>query len=373
MAGAARYPWLAILVSNVQTLLLAVSWFAARRQGRAFDARAGPAHAGQAGGPARLDPPHRWPGLQPHDPLDDAGQPVEPDRRGPGDLGNVLIPLGRDGKTSRRIVLSTVGAAGLVVQAVAGVRSSQTSATRRPERFRADDFDADNGVVALAQAARAALHADGAGDCLVRIVHDDAWTIAAELVVRLTKAGCRVSVDAEWELSFGPQHARRGPPQGTLLVCKAAADAGPLRRRGNWWGERPPPRSSGVRPRRWPRAEGRYEARDMELFAEELDGFFPAERSGGASFRWSGGSESRLVLRLCKGQAYRLQLKVAPYPVADRVQQTPDGGANDNTLATFALPNEAAEEHVVILPAALAWRIATRWSFATAMPFRPIP
>ncbi len=264
MAGAARYPWLAILASNVQTLLLAVSWFAARRQGRAFDAAlalltlarlvALPVSIHRIVGPVSSHMIH-WMTLVSLLSLIVAGRAI---------WATVLIPLGRDGKTSRRIVLSTVGAAGLVVQAVlaCAVVANLRDAWRRPERFRADDFDADNGVVALAEATRAALHADGAGDCLVRIVDHDAWTIAAELVVRLTKAGCRVSVDAEWELSFGPQHARRGPPQGTLLVCKAAADAGPRAAPWKLVGRTPAATlfwrpAAAVAEGRGPRAEGR--------------------------------------------------------------------------------------------------------------------
>jgi hypothetical protein len=91
-------------------------------------------------------------------------------------------------------------------------------AWREPARLRIEECDDDNGIEQLADDAQAALRAERARQCRLRIVDHDAWPTAAELAVRLTKAGFFVTVDPQWEMMFGPQHAAAKEPGGVLLV-----------------------------------------------------------------------------------------------------------------------------------------------------------
>ena len=247
-----------------------------------------------------------------------------------------------------------VVAALLLALLAVGFSMNVRDATREPARRMAEEFDDNTPIRDLVTAARKVLQRDGVDSCLVRIVDDDTWTVAADLVVRLTKAGFHPAVDARWVLMFGPQHAPPETPDGVFLLCRPET--------GNRWRQRAPwqlvAQTSDVM-LYWRRAavvpDGEYAADDLEWVATRLDGFSKPERDGSLVFRWSNGPQSRLDVQLEPGRAYRVVVAVRPLEVPS-LQQSVTVLLNGREVAEISLPHAAFEAHAFTLPAGLVAR-----------------
>ena len=247
------------------------------------------------------------------------------------------------------------GAAVLLLALLAlGCAMNVRDALDEPARRHAEEFDENTAVPELVAAAKNVLRRDGVDACLIRIVDNDTWPVAADLVVRLTKAGYHTSVDVPWLLMFGPQHAPPQSPHGILLLCHANS--------GRRWQQRAPREVIAQTPQIiliWRRAgvvpDGDYAAADLELIAKSLDGFSKPEGDGDLSFRWSSGIQSSLDLELEPGHAYRVVVTVRPFAVPGR-QQAVTVLLNDREIADIRLPHAAFEDHAFALPADLVTR-----------------
>jgi len=92
----------------------------------------------------------------------------------------------------------------------------------------------------------------------------------------------------------------------------------------------------------------------LTVLAAEATGFSACTEFQGASFRWSDGDESRLVLPLQGGRDHRVILTLRPYTVAGETQSIQVGVAGQ-TLQTLTLPGEPRWSEVAVdIPASLA-------------------
>ena len=251
------------------------------------------------------------------------------------------------------ILATLIRLTGLALIAV-GCALNVRDALDEPARRVAVEFDENSAIPELLAASQKVLQRDRADSCLVRIVDDDTWPVAADLVASLTKAGFHPTVDARWVLMFGPQHAPPETPDGIFLLYRPES--------GRRWNQKAPWELVAETPQAvlaWHRAgavpEGDYAASDVEFIASRLDGFSKPERDGNATFRWSNGIQSTLDLELEPGHAYRVVVTVRPFEVPQR-QQAVSVLLNDHEITDIRLPHAAFEDHAFTLPADLVTR-----------------